>query len=134
MHTYRAKALALLLLVGLTAAGQTRERSSVPDQYKWNLADIYASDDDWKAAKADLVARMEKVGAYKGTIAESPAKMLAAAEAITNLNKEYARLYVYAAMNADTDTRNSTYQAMKQEIAQLGSTFSRPRPGCSRRS
>jgi oligoendopeptidase F len=124
MHGFRAKALALLLLVGLTAAGQTRERSSIPDQYKWNLADIYASDDAWKAAKEDFVARMEKVGAYKGTIAESPAKMLAAAEAITNLNKEYGRLYVYAAMSADTDTRNSTAQAMKQEIGQLGSTFS----------
>src|SRR6185436_19643005 len=57
-------------------------------------------------------------------IAESPAKMLAAAEAITNLNKEYGRLYVYASMNSDTDTRSSTYQAMKQEIGQLGATFS----------
>ncbi|MFL6244920.1 MAG: oligoendopeptidase F [Thermoanaerobaculia bacterium] len=123
MHVLRAKALGLLLLVGLTAAGQTRERSSIPDQYKWNLADIYASDNAWKAAKEDFVAKMEKVGSYKGTIAESPAKMLAATEAITNLNKEYSRLFVYAAMNSDTDTRNSTYQAMKQEMAQLGSTF-----------
>jgi oligoendopeptidase F len=123
MHVSRAKALALLLLVGLTAASQTRERSTIPDQYKWNLSDIYATDDAWKAAKADFVAKMEKIGAYKGTIAKSPAKMLAAAEAITNLNKEYARLFVYASMSSDTDTRSSTYQAMKQEISQLGSTF-----------
>src|SRR5436190_700436 len=123
MHVFRAKALALLLLVGLTAASQTRERSTIPDQYKWNLADIYASDDAWRAAKEDFVAKMEKVGSYKGTIAESPARMLAAAEAITNLNKEYGRLFVYASLNSDTDTRNSTYQAMKQEMSQLGSTF-----------
>jgi oligoendopeptidase F len=124
MHVLRATALAVLLFVGLTAAGQTRERSSIPEQYKWNLADIYASDDAWKSAKEAFVARMDKVGSYKGTIAESPAKMLASVEAITSLNKEYSRLYVYASMSSDTDTRNSTYQAMKQEIGQLGPTFS----------
>src|SRR5204862_2549785 len=110
MHVFRAKALALLLLVGLTAASQTRERSTIPDQYKWNLADIYASDDAWRAAKEDFVAKMEKVGSCKGTIAESPARMLAAAEAITNLNKEHGRLFVYEALQSDTDNRNSPQQ------------------------
>jgi len=127
MHILRTKALALLLLVPALALGahaQTRDRGTIPDQYKWKLSDIYPSDEAWKAAKEAFVARMERAGALKGTLAQSPASLLAAAEAITDLNKDYTRLFVYASMNSDQDTRNSTYQAMKQEITQLGSTFS----------
>ena len=125
MQFFRMKALALLLLLpALASSAQTRERDTVPDQYKWNLADIYPTDEAWKAAKEQFVARMERVGALKGTLAQSPASLLAAAETITDLNKDFARLYVYASMNSDQDTRNSTYQAMKQEMTQLGATFS----------
>jgi oligoendopeptidase F len=125
MHFLRSKALALLLLMpALVLSAQTREREAVPDQYKWKLADIYPTDEAWKAAKQKFVSDVERVGALKGTLAQSPASLLAAAETITDLNKDYSRIYVYASMNSDQDTRNSTYQAMKQEITQLGSTFS----------
>ena len=30
-------------------AEKIRNRSEIPDQYKWKLSDIYASDDAWKA-------------------------------------------------------------------------------------
>ena len=125
MHFLRLKGLALLLLLpALALSAQTRERDTIPDQYKWNLADIYPTNEAWTAAKQEFVAKVDKVGALKGTLAQSPASLLAAAETITNLNKDFARLYVYASMSSDQDTRNSTYQAMKQEMAQLGSTFS----------
>jgi oligoendopeptidase F len=124
MH-FRLKALALLLLLpALVSSAQTRERDTIPDQYKWNLADIYPTDAAWKAAKEKFVADMNRAGALKGTLAQSPASLLNAAETITNLNKDFARIYVYAAMYSDQDTRNSTYQAMKQEMNQLGATFS----------
>jgi oligoendopeptidase F len=125
MHVLRSRALALLFLVlsALAAFGQTRDRASIPDRYKWNLTDIYPTDEAWRAAKQKLVADLDGVGKLKGTVAQSPAQMLLVAETITNLNKDFSRLYVYASLNSDQDTRNSTYQAMKQEMAQLGSAF-----------
>jgi oligoendopeptidase F len=118
-----AVALALLLLTSATGFAQTRDRASVADEYKWNLADIYPTDQAWRAAKDKFTADLAGIAKYKGTLAESPAQMFAAIDAVTSLNKEFARLYVYASMASDTDTRNSTYQAMKQEMTQLGATF-----------
>ncbi len=125
MHFRKLTAITLLLLLVPAAAAlaQTRERASIPDQYKWNLTDIYASDEVWRTAKEKFVGQMGEVKKFKGTLGQSPAQMLGAAEAVTNLNKEFVRLYVYASMNSDLDTRSSTYQAMKQEMAQLGATF-----------
>ncbi len=36
-------------------------------------------------------------------------------------SKEFARVYVYASMMSDTDTRVSKYQGMQQEMVQAGS-------------
>jgi oligoendopeptidase F len=120
----RARLLIAVLVFSFTAAAQTRERSTIAPEYTWNLADIYPSDDAWRAAKEKFVAQLPEIGKYKGTLAKSPQELAAAAQALTTLTKEFQRLYVYASMNADTDTRVSGYQAMKQEMNQLGATFS----------
>ena len=41
----------------------------------------------------------------------------------SRLSKDFSRLYVYASMMSDQDTRVSTYQGMQQEMAQIGATF-----------
>ena len=124
MQLRRLGAIALLLLFpALATVAQTRDRTTVPDEYKWNLADIYPSDQAWREAKEKFAAGLGDIGKFKGTLAQSPAQMLTAAETITNMNKEFVRLYVYASMSSDLDTRSSTSQAMKQEMAQLGATF-----------
>lgn len=119
----------LLVLFVVTAAAstasaqQTRERAQIPDKYKWNLSDIYPTDEAWRAAKNKLVAEIPTVARLKGTLAKSPADLLAALELATRLNKDASRLYAYAGMAADQDTRVSEYQAMKQEMQQVGTTL-----------
>ena len=48
----RASRLAVLL-AGLAAAAPAaaRERSEIPEKYRWNLADLYPSDAAWRAAR-----------------------------------------------------------------------------------
>ncbi|MFZ2493894.1 MAG: oligoendopeptidase F [Thermoanaerobaculia bacterium] len=124
MHLRRLTAVALLvLLAAVSAAAQTRDRASISDEYKWKLTDIYASDDAWRAAKEKFEAETAGVAKFKGTLGQSPAQMLVAVETLTNMNKEISRLFVYAGMISDLDTRDSKYQAMKQEMSQLGSKF-----------
>src|SRR5919107_1308657 len=115
-----ASVLATTLLAG---AAQQRERSEVPDRYKWNLAEIYPSDDAWRAAKDKLVEEIPAVSAFKGTLASSPQKLADALELTSRLSKEFSRLYVYTSMNSDQDTRVSKYQGMQQEMAQIGASF-----------
>jgi oligoendopeptidase F len=115
--------LLIVLAVSFTANSQERDRSKIPDKYKWNLADIYPSDDAWKNAKEQLVAEIAKVERYKGNLASSAQELLACLDFNTKLNKEFARLFVYASMISDQDTRDAAHLALTQEIRQAGADF-----------
>jgi oligoendopeptidase F len=122
------RALTIVLALGLAPtvlarATQQQDRSAIPDRYKWNLAEIYPSDQAWRAAKDKLVAELPAIRAFKGTLASSPQKLADALELSSRLAKEFTRLYVYARMTSDQDTRVSLYQGMQQEMAQIGATF-----------
>jgi oligoendopeptidase F len=126
MNTSAPRSLVVLLAAGLLTSpllAQQKERKSVPDQYKWDLSRIYPSDPAWRAAKEKLVAELPAVRAFKGTLGSSGRKLADALELTTRLSKEFSRIYVYASMMSDEDTRVSTYQGMQQEMAQVGATF-----------
>ncbi len=107
----------------IPGAAQQRERSAIPDRYKWDLTRIYPTDQAWRAGKDKLVSDLPAVRAFKGALTESPQKLADALELSSRLSKEFSRLYVYASMTSDQDTRVSTYQGMQQEMAQVGATF-----------
>lgn len=117
--------LVILALVSCTAAAmaQERDRAQIPERYKWNLADIYPSDAAWRAAKDALAARLPELRQYQGRLTSSAATLADALEKQSGFDKELSRLYVYASMLADQDTRDSTHQGMRQEMVQLASTF-----------
>ncbi len=136
MNPYVKFALPLLGLAFLspdTSVAQERDRSKIPDQYKWNLADIYPSTEAWKQAKRQLTEAnpaTERSGSipalekYKGTLGSSAQQLLGCLDLITELNKEFARLYSYASMSLDQDTKVQSYLGMQQEMSQLGAAFS----------
>ncbi len=114
---------AVLALAPVLSADQQRERSSIPDRYKWDLSQIYPSDQAWRTAKDKLAGEISAIRPFKGTLASSPQKLADALELVSRLSKEFSRLYVYASMTSDQDTRVSQYQGMQQEMAQLGATL-----------
>lgn len=116
-----AALLAIVLAGG--AIAQERDRSKIPDRYKWNPTEIYPSDAAWRAAKAKLVAEIPTIREFQGSLAALAARLADALETVTRLTKEFSRLSVYAGMMADQDTRLSAYQAMQQEMVQIGATL-----------
>src|ERR1700687_2872100 len=100
---------------------QERERSKVPDEYKWDLTAIYPSDQAWRAAKEKLLSELPKLRQFQGTLASSASRLADSLEMQSDFDKELTRLFVYASMRSDEDTRVSGYQGMQQEIIQLGS-------------
>ena len=64
----------------LVRTAQQQERSAVPDRYKWNLSEIYPSDDAWRAAKEKLVAELPAIRPSKAQLASSPQKLADALE------------------------------------------------------
>ncbi|MGD0590463.1 MAG: oligoendopeptidase F [Bacteroidota bacterium] len=126
MNPFAKFALPLLGLAFLstdTSLAQERDRSKIADQYKWNLADIYPSDAAWKEAKQKLIKELPMVEKYQGTLGSSTQQLLGCLDLVTNLNKEFTRLYTYASLSLDQDTRVQSYLGLQQEMSQLGATF-----------
>jgi oligoendopeptidase F len=113
----------LVAVLSLTAAAQERDRSKIPDKYKWNLADIYPDVAAWRTAKEKVSVEIPKLRNFQGKLAGSPAVMADALEMQSRLDKEVSRLYVYASMLADQDTRASEPQGMVQEMQQFAANF-----------
>jgi len=107
----------------LVSQAQERDRSKIPNEYKWDLTAIYPSDQAWRAAKEKLASDLPKLRQFQGTLASSPSRLAEALETENHFDKEFTRLYVYASMHSDEDTRVSTYQAMQQEMIQFGATL-----------
>jgi len=107
-----------------TAFAQERDRSKIPDKYKWNLADIYPSDSAWRAAKDKLAAELPQLRQFQGKLTASSKTLADALDRQYGFDKEISRLYVYASMLADQDSRDSTHEGMQQQMVQLASTFS----------
>jgi oligoendopeptidase F len=102
---------------------EERDRSRIPDEHKWDLTPIYRSDDSWRAAKEKLSAEIPKLRQFQGKLASSGSTLAEALDLQSDLDKELTRLFVYASMNSDQDTRVSLYQGMEQEMIQLGSVL-----------
>ena len=128
--SHRARAamssLAVLVAVFVIASAplaQERDRSKIAERYRWNLTELYPSDAAWRAAKEKTEAAIPKVREFRGTLGSSAARLAEALELLAALNKDLARLSVYASAMADQDTRVSAYQAMQNEMVQIGATL-----------
>jgi oligoendopeptidase F len=102
---------------------QERDRSKVPDKYKWDLTHVFPTDDAWKQAKQKIAAEAPSIEQFKGTLGTSPAQLLGCLDRATQITKELTRLGSYASMSSDQDTRDSKYLAMQQEVRQVSSDF-----------
>jgi oligoendopeptidase F len=101
-----------------------RDRTRIPDPYKWDLTDIYSSDGAWGEAKQKIVSELPQIKTFAGKLSESPEKLLHCLEMLDRFNKECTRLACYSGMKSDLDTRDAKYLAMDQEISQIASEFS----------
>jgi len=100
-----------------------KTRNEIPDQFKWNLSDIYKTDADWRMAKESLSLKMDEVVKFKGTLTKSASGLLKCMEYSADIMKESNKLYLYANLNSDLDTREMKYAGMKQELQKMLSDF-----------
>lgn len=129
MTANRYRRLALAALLGLCAMGlwattagaaDVPQRSQIEDKYKWRLADMFASDDDWQKSYDFLNANYERLGQFKGKLSQAD-QLLACLQLNDSLGLISDNLYVYAGLSLDQDNRESKYQEMSDRIGALGS-------------
>ncbi len=104
--------------------GEPRTRGDIPESLRWDLTDLYESNDAWRADRKDLKSRITEIEAYEGRLAESPETLYHCLELMSGLYKQYFRLATYASRLHDQDTREDEPQGMTQSLNQLGTRLS----------
>ena len=105
------------------AVAQERDRAKIPEQYTWNLADLYPSEAAWRAAKDKFPAELPSMKQFEGKLAASASTLADALDRQAALDKELSRLFSYAGLLADQDTRDSQHEGMRREMTQLAAAF-----------
>jgi oligoendopeptidase F len=104
-RTIRYVAGAIVFLAALTVSmlAQERDRSKIPEHYKWDLTALYPADQAWRSQKENLVAELPKLREFQGKLASSAQQLADALETQSRLEKELKRLSVYAGLISDQD-------------------------------
>ncbi|NEU32281.1 oligoendopeptidase F [bacterium LRH843] len=95
-----------------------KSRTEVPEQEKWQLEDIFPALADWEQAFDSVDAKVETFRAFDGNISDGNSlfEFLTISE---ETNYLFKKLYVYAMLHADIDTRNSASQSILDRAKQL---------------
>ena len=100
------------------------ERSDIDAAYKWDLQDIYASDEAWETAFEAVSERVEEVADYEGRVTDDAATLLELLELREDIFRDLQQVMTYAQLRSAEDTRNQEYQAMSARASALGSEAS----------
>ncbi len=112
----------------LVACDQTIEKvtdqpivdvGSIDNKYVWDLTHLFPDQQAWEEARIGARQQIEYLETLKGTLGKSPQSLLAASDQISQTYKQVARIYVYANLMADTDTRNAENEERSQMARNL---------------
>lgn len=98
------------------------ERNQVEKRYTWNTDDIFSSDEEWEKAYADAEKSID-FSAYAGKLGDKK-QLLALLKAGDEFSKKVERVFIYASMKHDEDTRVSKYMAYDSKCMALISKYS----------
>ncbi|HEY2899206.1 MAG TPA: oligoendopeptidase F [Polyangia bacterium] len=124
MRRMRLAVVCFGVIIMTATSALAGERKDVPDKYKWNLADLYPSEAVWAKAKDELSQRLPELAKFRGHLGKSPKEMLAALQAMFDLDRDLSRLSVYANSLSDEDIRAARPREMKQAAEELATAFS----------
>ena len=109
-------ALAVVLATAAGTSGkeaqQVPERSEIPQKYLWATETIFPDKAAWDAEYDEVEKLMQKVSEFKGTLAKGPEPLLAALKFRDAIEPRIERVYVYASLLSDQDTRVGETQGM----------------------
>ncbi|MBF8969373.1 MULTISPECIES: oligoendopeptidase F [unclassified Streptococcus] len=105
----------------------SNERKDINEKYTWDLTSVFADDMAWREEFAALDADISAAANYEGHLLDSAQSLLEITEVQLGLMRRLEKLYVYASMKQDEDTRQAAYQELYSQInglyARYGQTF-----------
>jgi oligoendopeptidase F len=95
-------------------------RSEVAIDTTWNLADLFATRDEWLAELAAVERSLESVVRYQGRLAAGPVVLLACLDARDALLARLDRVDAFAGLHEAGDGGNAAHQADLSNAAAVG--------------
>jgi oligoendopeptidase F len=94
-------------------------RAEVPADQRWDAAVLFEDIAAWDAAHAHVAARLDEVRAFRGTLAQGPARLAAWLETIEDVGRELGRLRVWATMATSVDTEDEAARERADRLTSL---------------
>jgi oligoendopeptidase F len=115
--------MVVCLATAVLAAPETLVRDSIPEQYRWDFADIYPDWDAWAADKALLESKMTDYANLQGTLSNGPENVLRAYALSDTLGMLMYKVYRYPGLQRSVDQKNNDMAAKLQEVQYLFAEF-----------
>lgn len=103
----------------MTEVKKLPQRKEVPVELTWDLELIFANSGEFDAAVTELEQQATTFLTYQGQVGQSAQTLLTALEAWLDLDRTLEKIYVYASMKNDQDTKNAEYQALFTRVQKL---------------
>jgi len=94
----------------------TRDRAEIPEEYTWDLSQIYSDWETWVAGLNGLQELMDSYKELKGTLCEGPGRILEASLLSDELGQLAYRVYQYPGLMQSQDTRDNSVQARLEQV------------------
>lgn len=99
-------------------------RDEIKVNYKWNLNDIFQSDETWENEFRLVEEKIPELKKFEGKLTESAEMLLAYLEMEEKIGIILERLHLYSMLCKDSDMNVPKYQAMDSRVKTLLTTFS----------
>lgn len=94
-------------------------RDQIDEKFKWNLIDVYSSDEEWERDFKWIEENIIHYHGYEGQLAQSSERLLACLKFDEEIGMKLERLYLYSMLSKDSDLRNTKYQGMDDRIKRI---------------
>ncbi len=91
------------------------ERNEIPEEYTWDLRDLFPDDEAWTAEFQALTALPAEIAAYAGTLGERPGRLLDWLKLSDEVGVRLEKLLGYASRKSDQDIADGFYQDMRSK-------------------
>lgn len=100
-----------------------KQRNEIEEKYTWDLSTIFQTDEAFEAELAQVSEEVKKAAGLAGHLLDSADSLLTTTEIQLDLMRRIEKLYSYAHMKNDQDTRVAKYQEYQAKGMTLYSDF-----------
>ena len=100
-----------------------KQRNEIEEKYTWDLTTIFPTDEAFEAELAQVSEEVKKAAGLAGHLLDSADSLLTTTEVQLDLMRRIEKLYSYAHMKNDQDTRVAKYQEYQAKGMTLYSDF-----------